>query len=133
MKEIQNLKIIGVDPTRPPIIRKEPYIELYFQLNHDAPKDWLREFNELVSNGPYPIKIKPDQPKIIETWVRSSSEIEDAFKHIKSSVAECIASYQARLLSKLNEQQAAQSGIVLSTEQIALNAIIANLPFDKAD
>ena len=37
MEGISDLKIIGTDERRPPIIRKEPYIDVFFKLSHQAP------------------------------------------------------------------------------------------------
>ncbi|WP_196140808.1 hypothetical protein [Aliikangiella sp. G2MR2-5] len=131
MKEIFDLKIIGVDPTRPPKIRKEPYIELYFKLNHEAPMIWLKEFNDLVSKGEYPIKIKPENSSIIETWVRSIKEVEPAFNNIKLAVQTCIDNYRSRQQAQLDKARAAENGVVLSAAQIELNTVIENLNFDS--
>ena len=48
MQNIMNIKIVGIDEKRPPLIRKEPYIDLFFQLSHKVPLDWCEDFNELT-------------------------------------------------------------------------------------
>ena len=72
MEGISDIRISGIDEMRPPRIRKEPYINLYFKLIHKAPKDWCEDFNHLVAKGDYPVKIEPNTGLFIETWVRSS-------------------------------------------------------------
>ena len=131
MEGISDLKIIGIDETRPPVIRKEPYIELYFKLNHKAPLDWVSLFNDQFSREKLPIKIKPSASNIIETWVRSVDEIEPIFEKIKAAVNDSIDNYINKLLSQQNDEQAKLSGLSLSPEQIKLNLIINRLKFDK--
>ena len=58
MEGISDIKIIGVDETRPPIIRKEPYIDIFFKLSHQAPSDWCSDFNSLKAKHPSCEKIK---------------------------------------------------------------------------
>lgn len=131
MEGITDLKIIGIDESRPPVIRKEPYIELYFKLNHKAPIDWLRIFNDHVSKDKLPIKIKPAASNIIETWVRSVDEVEPAFEKIKAAVSASITLYMNNILAQKSKEQAEASGITLSPEQLKLNSVISQLKFDK--
>ena len=130
METINNLKIIGIDPSRAPVIRKEPYIELYFKLNHTAPREWVTAFNDFVAKGKYPVKIKQEQADIIETWVRTTEEVEPAFEHIKSAVHKCIENHASKLLAQKNAEAAAKSGVVLSEKQIKLNTVIDQLKFE---
>ena len=44
MKNINDLKITGIDNARPPRIRKEPYIDLVFTLSEKANKEWCHDF-----------------------------------------------------------------------------------------
>lgn len=39
MVGIKDLKIVGIDPDRPPRIRKEACIDIYFKLPEKAPMD----------------------------------------------------------------------------------------------
>ncbi len=133
MKGISDLKIIGMDPARPPIINKKPYIELFFKLNHKAPLDWLGQFNDQMAKGKYPIKIRSKDSAIIETWVREVSEIEPVFIAIQQAIKTCIDNYLNRLAALQNAEQANQSGATLSPAQIELNTVIASLKFDKED
>jgi len=130
MEGISDLKVVGIDETRPPMIRKEPYIELYFKLSHEAPIDWLRLFNDHVSKDKLPIKIKPAKSNIIETWVRSIDEVEPAFEKIKAAVSACIEIYINKILAQQNSDQSKATNGSLSPEQIQLNAVIARLKFD---
>ena len=69
MKGISDLRIIGIDERRPPIIRKEPYIDLYFKLSHQAPADWCNDFNALLSKHPSAPKINPKEGLYIESII----------------------------------------------------------------
>jgi hypothetical protein len=131
MKSITELHLVGIDETRPPVIRKEPYIELYFKLNQQAPVDWIRLFNDHVAKARFPVKIKPDAPEIVETWVRTVDEVEPAFDMIKSAINHCIEQYMKQLLALKSEQQAKAAGIKLSPEQIKLNEVISRLKFGR--
>ena len=45
MTQFNEIKIIGIDTNRPPRIRKEAYIDLFYQLSEDAPEEWCEDFN----------------------------------------------------------------------------------------
>ena len=129
MEGISDIKIIGFDETRPPALRKEPYINLYFKLSHKAPKQWCLDFNELVAKGSYPIKIEPTEGLIIETWVRQATEIETLLDGLKEAVRNAIDKYIARIRANAKVDLPAQ-GAVVSEEQAHLNLIISGLNFD---
>ncbi len=38
MEGISDIKIVSIDSKRPPVIRKQPYIALFFTLSHKGPK-----------------------------------------------------------------------------------------------
>src|SRR4030065_749438 len=86
MEGISDIRIVGIDETRPPKIGKEPYIDLYFRLAHKAPIDWCQDFNELLSGHPYAPKIRREEGLYIETWVRTIEEIDSQFREIKQAI-----------------------------------------------
>ena len=57
MDNILDIRIIGIDEKRPPIIRKEPYIDLFFKLSCKPPLDWCEDFNVLAKDLVPPVKI----------------------------------------------------------------------------
>ena len=134
MEGISDIKIIGIDETRPPKIRKEPYIDLYFKLSHQAPSDWCKDFNNLLLKNPYSVQIKEKEGVFIETWVREPDEIADLLELLKKTVLECINQYierielSARQKNNLNAEQGEATG-----EQGRLNKIISDLEFDGID
>ncbi len=133
MEGISDIKIVGIDEKRPPIIRKEPYIDIFFKLSHQAPLDWCKDFNALLSKHPTTPKIKEKEGLYIEAWVRSPDEIVALLKQLKNTVAECSRRYIERVeLSMRNSNDAntllARQG---SGEQGRLNRIIAELDFDE--
>jgi len=131
MEGISDIKMVGIDQQRPPQIRKEPYIELFFKLNHEAPKRWCEEFNHLMGHEKYSIKIDPKVGLFIETWVRKPEEVESLFNDIKANIKICTESY----IKKIHAEQNAESDLSFSQqeqgEQGRLNRIIANLDFEK--
>ena len=134
MEGISDIKIIGIDETRPPKIRKEPYIDLYFKLSHQAPSDWCKDFNNLLLKNPYSVQIKEKEGVFIETWVREPDEIADLLELLKKTVLECINQYierielSARQKNNVNAEQGEATG-----EQGRLNKIISDLEFDGID
>ena len=130
MEGISDIKITGIDQKRPPKLRKEPYIDLVFQLSHKAPPDWCKDFNDSLSKNPYAPKINLDDGLYIQTWVRSIDEIVGHFQLLKTSVAECTVRY----IEKVQQSARAADGeSSLSKdgggEQGRLNAVIAGLDF----
>lgn len=132
MEGISDIRIIGIDSRRPPIVRKEPYIDLIFQLSHKAPIDWCSAFNGLLAKHPFTPKIKEKEGLYIETWVRSPDAIVEIVALLKKTVAECTRQYiekielSARNAGDMNTSLAGESG-----EQGRLNKIIAGLDFDE--
>jgi hypothetical protein len=130
MEGISDIKISGVDEMRPPRLRKEPYINLFFKLAHKAPKKWCEDFNHLVAKGEYPAKIDPASGLYIETWVRKPEEIEKTLAGLKQAVKTCKEDYIARILAESNAAAAMSGELEDSDEQGHLNRIIAGLNFD---
>ncbi|MGD8784045.1 MAG: hypothetical protein PVF28_03580 [Thioalkalispiraceae bacterium] len=134
MEGISDIKIIGVDKKRPPLIRNEPYIDLFFELSHQAPADWCRGFNELLEHHPSKPKILEKEGKYIEGWVRTPEEIVDFVELLKQTVTECSRQYIDRIeLSARQASDASGSVEEASGEQGRLNRIISSLVFDKID
>lgn len=131
MEGISDIKIIGVDETRPPQIRKEPYINLFFKLSHQAPSDWCREFNSQLSKHPFGPKIKEKEGLFIETWVRKPEEVAILLKLLKATVADCSRVYIERIELTISNAKIDYSAEEETGEQGRLNKIIAGLEFDE--
>lgn len=130
MEGISDLKIIGIDELRPPIIRKEPYIDIFFKLSHQAPLEWCKDLNALLSKNTSSASIEEKKGLFINTWVRSSGEIPELFNELKTAITECTRLYIERITlasqeSLNNDSQAVDD----SGEQGQLNRIIASLDF----
>jgi hypothetical protein len=129
MEGISDIRISGIDQARPPLIRKEPYINLFFRLNHKAPPKWCDDFNNVFSRSNYPVKIEPAEGLFIETWVRKPEEIEPMLKSLKEAVKHASKTYIARV--EAEALAAAEKGVNPGDEgeQGRLNRIIAGLDF----
>lgn len=134
MEGISDIRITGVDQTRPPIIRKEPYIDIYFKLSHQAPIEWCNDFNALVSKFPTAPKIKEKEGLYIEAWVRTPDEIVALLERLKETIVQCSRHYIERI--ELSLQKANSENALLAAsdngEQGRLNKIIATLNFGDA-
>ena len=134
MEGLSDIRIVGMDEKRPPVIRKEPYIDLYFKLSHQAPADWCREFNSLMTGHPAKPALKEKEGLYIETWVRTPDEIVAMLDLLKKQIAECTRQYIERVEASTrsaNEARAAQAQED-GGEQGRLNRIIAGLDFSEA-
>lgn len=131
MEGISDIRIIGIDELRPPVIRKEPYIDLFFKLSHQAPADWCRDFNALLAQHPSSPKIKEKEGCFIESWVRTPDEIVALFELIKQTLADCTTQYIERIESAARLSAAGSRAATQGTdEQAHLNSIIASLDFE---
>ncbi|MGJ8668487.1 MAG: hypothetical protein ACSHXK_03265 [Oceanococcus sp.] len=129
MDEIKDLRITGIDETRPPRVRKEPYIDLYFTLSFQAPPLWCEMFNDLVQKGKFPAKIEPESGLMIETWVRQIDEIELALATLKQGVSKATEAYFARLKAEAAQVTDSSVGLEDGGEQGRLNRVLAALNF----
>ena len=130
MEGISDIRITGMDERRPPVIRKEPYLDLYFRLSHQAPATWCNDFNALMHKHPTTPKIKEKEGLYIEGWVKSPDEIAGLLEVLKKKVEECSRQYIERIELSLRKASDANSSLALeSGEQGRLNRIIAALDF----
>ncbi len=130
MQGISDIKIVGVDERRPPRVRKEPYIDLFFRLSHQAPKDWCEDFNMLTAKMDPAIKIDKSEGLFIETYVRDMNRIAAHLGTIKEKIVNCSEQYIERIQQR--ESAAVMKNATLLAgggEQGKLNSIIAALDF----
>lgn len=128
MEGISDIKIVGIDTKRPPMMQKEPYINLYFALSHQAIAGWCSDFNRLTSRYQYPAKINEKEGLYIETWVRDAGEIAPQLRRLKESVQQCIDQYIARINAAT--EAGTLSTVTESAAQINLNKVVASLNYD---
>jgi len=131
MSDIKEIRITGFDNDRPPRVRKEAYIDLYFQLSEKAPLDWCEDFNALGRKvNPSP-KIDINKGLHIESYVNNMNLIATHLVAVKALLLECSRQYQekadekARKLAASNVSLQGEDG-----EQLKLNEIVAALSFD---
>ncbi len=132
MESISDIKIVGIDDKRPPRVRKEPYIDLFFMLSHQAPKKWCEEFNKLVKDLVPPVKINENEGIFIDAYVRDMSHIPAHLDKIKKRIITCNEQYlQSIRQRELDEATRNTSLYGASGEQGKLNAIVAALKFHE--
>ena len=132
MNAISDIKIIGIDETRPPQVRKEAYIDVYFKLSMQAPEDWCDEFNALGRKINPAVKMDVKKGIIIEAWVKNMNDLPGHLEKIKQKVKECNELH----IEKVRLKAVAMAASVAlkmgkGSEQNALNDIVAELKFDE--
>ncbi len=131
MTEI-NYKIVGLDDARPPKIQVTPCIDLYFELNDEAPAAWCYLFQSITGRRRYPIKIDPETGLHVETWVRKPNEIAAALDTIKKIVEDTNMAYTKVLEEERMKAAVKEEVAAVSEEQLELNRVVALLDFDEA-
>ena len=132
MEGISDIKIIGFDDNRPPLIQKEPYIDLFFKLTHKAPKEWCDDFNQLAAKKKYSAKITPTKGLFIDAWVRKPEEIKGLLVELKKIIETCSEDYIDNINAAMRAASNASSDSKKGDEgeQGRLNKIVAALDFE---
>ena len=131
MEGISDIRIIGMDEKRPPKIRKEPYIDLFFKLSHKVPEDWSQDFNAMMSKHPGKPRIKEKEGLFIDAWVKKPDDVAPFLELLKGKITECNKNYITRIENAIrNKDQDNDSTAEESGEQGRLNRIIASLVFE---
>lgn len=132
MEGISDIRIIGMDEKRPPKIRKEPYIDLFFKLSHKGQEDWCKDFNALMSKHPGKPRIKEKEGLFIDAWVKTPDDIAPFLELLKEKITECSRNYIERIEASIRNADKDDESVAEETgEQGRLNKIIASLVFDK--
>ena len=131
MTSFNAIKITGIDANRPPRIRKEPYVDIFYKLSEEAPEDWCEAFNGFGRHVNPMAKIDDANRGIINTYVNDIEAIPAHFQRLKQAVAECNTEYRVKLRKR--EREMARVNADLQTgdgAQSRLNKIIASLDYD---
>lgn len=134
MDSISDIKITGIDEERPPRVRKQSYIDLFFKLSIKPPVDWCDDFNALAHKIEPAAKIDKIRGNVIETWVREMGLIPAHLEKIKKTVRLCNQQY----MEKIKQKQLAAalknaSTVGMDGQQNLLDEIVTNLKFDTED
>ena len=132
MSTISDIRILGVDEIRPPKIRKEKYIDLFFKLSQKPPEEWCDDFNHLGRQIKPSPKIKSNPGECIETYVNDMDSIPAHFNELKQLIVECNSQYMEKMRLK-DIKLAEQNNSLLGAdgEQNRLNKIIESLDFES--
>ena len=131
MNSFEEIRISGLDESRPPKIRKEAYIDLYFKLSRQAPEEWCEDFNAVGRRINPAAKIDTKSCLTIDTYVNDMDRIPLQLAELKEAVGECNTQYIAKLRErelKMAAENAALQGE--GGDQQRLNLIIEALEFD---
>ena len=132
MTQFNEIKIISIDANRPPRVRKESYIDLFYQLSEDAPEEWCEDFSGFGRHVNPLAKVEKGSRCFIGTYVNDMDSIPAHFEQIKQAVTDCNMQYLEKIrqrelaLAKDNANLQEEDGL-----QFKLNEIIASLDFDS--
>lgn len=132
MSSFEEVKITGLDSDRPPQVRKESYIDLFFKLSTKAPPDWCEDFNVLGRQLSPAAKIGKATTDCIDTYVNNMEKIPFQLNEIKQTVKDCNEQYLEKIKQKAIALAASNTALQgQGGEQDKLNQIIASLAFDS--
>ena len=132
MSSFDEIKITGLDPDRPPQVRKESYIDLFFKLSTEAPLDWCEDFNALGRRLNPAAKIGKTTADCIDTYTNNMEKIPSQLDEIKQTVKDCNEQYLEKIKQKAMALAASNAALQgQGGEQDKLNQIIAALVFDN--
>ena len=131
LEQITSIKIVGLDANRPPKIRKQPYIDIFFELSLKAPKDWCEDFNRLGKHLEPSVKINQKEGLFIEAWVRNMEDIPKHLHDIKEKIINCNEQYIENIRLKELAEIEKNQALGKSPEQERLSIILSNLEFNN--
>lgn len=130
MAMFNEIKISGFDPDRPPRVRKESYIDLFYQLSEEAPEEWCDDFETFGRHLNPRAKVDRATRGFINSYVNDMSVIPKNLEQLKLAVFECNTQYIEKL--KQRAQDMARESQNLKDQgglQFKLNEIIESLDF----
>jgi hypothetical protein len=131
LEGISDIRIVGIDEKRPPRVRKEPYIDLFFRLSHQAPKKWCEDFNKLAKDLVPTVRINENEGIYIDAYVRDMNHIPTHLDKIKKKITACNEQYLENIRQRELAEAARNNSLYgAAGEQGKLNAIIAALSYD---
>jgi hypothetical protein len=131
LEKFSDIRIVGIDEKRPPKVRKEPYIDLFFMLSRQAPKKWCEDFNKLTKELVPPVKIDESKGIFIDAYVRDMNHISGHLEKIKKKITACNEQYIEFIRQKELAESARNTSLYAEAgEQGKLNSIVAALKFD---
>ena len=130
LNSISDIRIIGFDKNRPPQVRKENYIDLFFQLSQQAPAEWCEQFNKLGNQLEPTVKVNKSDGIILETWIRDMNLIQVHMDKIKEKITLCTQQMLQNIKQKELDALAKNTSIQgQDGEQNKLNLIVASLDY----
>jgi hypothetical protein len=131
LEGISDIRIVGIDENRPPRVRKEPYIDLFFRLSHQAPKKWCEDFNKLTKDLVPSVKINENEGTFINAYVRDMNHIAAHLEKIKKKITACNEQYLENIRQRELAEAAKNTSLYgAAGEQGKLNTIVAALSYD---
>jgi hypothetical protein len=129
LNNINDLKIKGLDLNRKPNLKNKKYVDVIFELNQKAPKDWCADLNLLFSKKKHNAKINADEGQFVETWVRDINDIPKILEVIKQQIIICNNNYIEQKRQEALTWQRAES-TKSDSRSDELDRILESLNFD---
>jgi len=130
MSAFEEIRILSIDEDRPPRMRKEAYIDLFFKLSHKAPVDWCEDFNALGRQINPGAKIDKIACDCIDTYIKDMDGIQVHLNEIKQTVIDCNEQYLEKIRQRETALAASNAALIgQDGEQHRLNEIVSALEF----
>ncbi len=132
MSRFKEIKITDFDASRPPRIRKEAYIDLFYQLSGEAPAEWCDDFESTGRHLNPPAKVDKFTRCFINTYVNDKEVIPGHLEQLKLAVFDCNTQYLEKIRQRAKDLEEDQQSLrEQGGEQYRLNEIVESLRFDN--
>ena len=130
MSTFEEIRIMGIDEQRPPRVRKEAYIDLFFKLSSKAPLDWCEDFNALGRQIDPSPKIDKNTGDCVDTYVKHMDNIQSHLNEVIQPIVDCNEQYEEKIRQRQLAEAASNAALIgQDGEQHKLNEIISALRF----
>ena len=130
MSRFEEIRIMGIDEQRPPRVRKEAYIDLFFKLSSKAPLDWCEDFNALGRQIDPSPKIDKNKGECVDTYVKHMDNIQSHLNEVIQTIVDCNEQYEEKIRQRQLAEAASNAALIgQDGEQHKLNEIISALKF----
>lgn len=130
MVAFTEIKIVGFDVNRPPRVRKEAYIDLFYQLSEDAPEEWCEDFTSFGRHVNPIARVEKGGRGVISTYVNDMETIPEHYEQLKQAVSDCNRQYLEKITQReIDEAKAAATPDEQGSQQTRLNEIVAGIDF----
>jgi len=130
MATFKEIRIVGFDVNRPPRVRKEAYIDLFYRLSEDAPEEWCEDFASFGRHVSPIARVEKGGRGVISTYVNDMEIIPEHLEQLRQAVSDCNRQYLEKITQREIDQAKADAlPDEQGSHQSRLNEIVAGIDF----